>query len=169
MNNPQGKRENHQQKRKRRKKPRYLMKLGIIIAVIAGIGAIMHVPGFDVKTVTVTGNEEVTAEEIIRLSKVEKGKSVFDVIPPIAQYRIKKNLYIEEVNVNLKPPDTIEIIVAEKPARAQLVMGENYVIIDNGGKVIEISRTEKPATLIENVDVLKAERKKRLRSSRRSY
>ena len=65
MNNPQGKRENHQQKRKRRKKPRYLMKLGIIIAVIAGIGAIMHVPGFDVKTVTVTGNEEVTAEEII--------------------------------------------------------------------------------------------------------
>ena len=65
--------------------------------------------------------------------------------------------------MNLKPPDTIEIIVAEKPARAQLVMGENYVIIDNGGKVIEISRTEKPATLIENVDVLKAERKKKVK------
>lgn len=163
MNNPQGEREHQQQKRKRRKKPRYLLKLGIIIAVIAVIGAIMHVPGFDVKIVKVVGNAEVTTEEIIRLSRVEKGKSVFDVIPPIAQYRIRKNLYIEEVNVNLKPPDTIEIIVAEKPARAQLVMGKNYVVIDNEGKVIEISRTEKPATLIENVDIIEADRKKKVK------
>lgn len=162
MNNPQGQQEYRRPKRKKRKKPRYFLKFCIIILVITGIGLVMHAPGFDVKTITVVGNDEVTTEEIIKLSKAKKGKSVFDVIPPIAQFRIRQNLYIEDADVNLKPPDTIEIIVSEKPARAQLIKGKNFIVIDNEGKVIEISDTEKPATLIENVDVIKAERKKKI-------
>ncbi len=163
MNNPQGQQEYPQKKRKRRKKPRYLLKSGIIIAVIAGIWLMLHVPAFDVKTITVAGNSEITADEIIKLSGIEKGESVFDVIPPVTQHRIKKNLYFKDVNVNLKPPDTIEIIVTEKPARAQLALKDKYIVIDNEGKVIEISGTEKPATLIENVDVTEAVRKKRVK------
>ena len=81
------------EKKKRRKK-RPLLTLLIIVAVLVCAGFAMHVDYFDITGVAVIGNKDIPDDEIIRLSEIETGKSVFDVHPLIVQYRIKKNLYV---------------------------------------------------------------------------
>ncbi|MCQ2546248.1 MAG: FtsQ-type POTRA domain-containing protein [Clostridia bacterium] len=140
------------QKKKRRKK-NYLLRLIIIVAILAGAGVLMHIDYFDVNGVAVIGNEDISDEEILRLSGIEMGKSIFDVHPFIVEHRIRKNLYIDEVNVDRKLPDKVEIRVTERRGNAQFIMGKKYVVTDNEGQVIDISDEEMPATLVENIKV----------------
>ena len=143
------------QKKKRRKK-HYLLRLIVIAVIIAAAGAAMHLSCFDVDGVAVIGNEDIPDDEILHLSGVETGKSIFDVHPLIVKHRVKKNLYIEDVNVVRKFPDKVEIRVGEKKGNAQFIMGKKYVVTDNEGRVIDISDEEMPVTLVENIKLSEA-------------
>ena len=93
--------------------------------------------------VVVTGNREISDEEIIKLSGIKTGGNLFDVHPLIAQHKIKKNLYIEDVDVDRKLPNTVEINISERSGKAQFVNGQEVsVVTDNDGKVLEISKEE---------------------------
>ena len=106
-------------KRKKRRKKNYLLRIGIIVAILVAAGLLMHINYFDVIGVAVAGNNELTSEEVIELSGIETGKSVFDVHPFMVERRLKKNLYIEDAQVNRKLPNAIEIVITEKQPAAQ--------------------------------------------------
>ena len=149
-------------KRKHRKK-HYLLRLVIALAIIAAAVLCAHLDYFNVDGIAVIGNEDITDEEIIKLSGIETGSSVFDVHPLIAQHKIKKNLYIEEVNVNRNPPDKVEIIVKERKLLAQFHKDDKFIVTDGEGMVLDISKEEHKATLIEGVTVTDAEKKETIR------
>ncbi|MDO4176286.1 MAG: FtsQ-type POTRA domain-containing protein [Bacillota bacterium] len=143
------------QKKKRRKK-HYLLRLIIIVAALVAAGIVMHIDYFDVNGIAVIGNEDISDDEILHLSGIETGKSIFDVHPLIAEHKIKKNLYIEDVNVDRKLPNKVEIKITERKGNAQFMMGKKYVVTDNEGQVIDISSEEAQATLVENIKVTDA-------------
>lgn len=151
------------EKKKKRRKKNYVLRLVIIIAILAGAGVVMHLDYFDVNGVAVTGNEEISDEEILQMADVEIGKSVFDVHPFIVQHRIKQNLYISDVNVDRVLPNKVEIHVEEITDTAQFIKGKKYIVTDLEGKVIELSPEERKATLVENVTVAFAEKKKKIK------
>lgn len=143
-------------KKKKRKKKRYLLKLVIIILACIGLHFLLHIDYFTVDGITVAGNKEITDQEILELSQIEKGENIFDAHPAFAQRRIKKNLYIEDVDVKRKLPNMIEIVVTERSGKAQFVKGKNFIVTDNEGLVLEIAKEEQRATLVENTKVQKA-------------
>ena len=147
------------EKKKRRKK-RPLLKLLIIVAVLVCACFAMHIDYFDITGVAVIGNKDIPDEEIIRLSEIETGKSVFYVHPLIAQHRIKKNLYVEDVNVDRVLPNRVEIHVTERSCTAQFVKGKKYVVTASDGMVIDITDQEQKTTLVEGITVKAAELKK---------
>ena len=147
------------EKKKRRKK-RPLLTLLIIVAVLVCAGFAMRVDYFDITGVAVIGNKDIPDDEIIRLSEIETGKSVFDVHPLIVQYRIKKNLYVEKVNVDRVLPNRVEIHITERSCTAQFVRGKNYVVTASDGMVIDIADQEQKTTLVEGITVKEAELKK---------
>ncbi len=150
----------HEKKHKRKhRKKHYLLRAVIVLLVVAAAVVCAHLDYFNVNGIAVIGNEEVGDEEIIKLSGIKTGGSVFDVHPLLVQHKIKKNLYIESVNVNRKLPDKVEIIVKERSLLAQFKMGEKFVITDSEGMVLDISKEEHMATLIEGVTVKNAEKK----------
>ena len=145
--------------RKKHKKKNYPLRIIIVLAIIAAAFLCGHLSYFDVDGIAVIGNEEVSDEEVIKLSGVETGGSVFDVHPLLVQHKIKKNLYIEKVNVNRKLPNTVEIIVKERKLLAQFHKDAKFVITDSEGMVLDISKEPHKATFIEGVTVTEAEKK----------
>ena len=79
--------------RRKHKKKNYLLRLVIVLVLLCAAFACAHLSYFDVAGIAVIGNEEVTDVEIIKLSEVKTGGSVFDVHPLLVQHKIKKNLY----------------------------------------------------------------------------
>ncbi|MDO4544600.1 MAG: FtsQ-type POTRA domain-containing protein [Bacillota bacterium] len=152
-------RENRSEKstrKKKRRKKRYLLRFFVFILICVGIYFILHIDYFDVKGIAVAGNEEISDDEILKLSELEPGENIFDVHPWFAERRIKKNLYVEDVEVNRKLPDQIVIVVEERTGKAQFLMGKKYVVTDNDGMVLEIAPEERKATVVENVEVNEA-------------
>ena len=143
-------------KRKKRRKKNYLLRIGIVVAVLVAAVLIMHTSHFDVIGVAVGGNHELTSEEVTEMSGIEVGKSIFDVHPFFVERRLEKNLYIEEAEVTRKMPNAIEIIITEKQPTAQFKNKKKYIVIDSDGKVMNISESKKDVTLIKGVHVEKA-------------
>ena len=155
---PQQEQQKQKHKRKHKKK-HYLVRIIVTLVVIAAAILCAHLSYFNVDGIAVIGNEEVTDEEIIKLSEVKTGGSVFDVHPLLVQHKIKKNLYIESVNVNRKLPDKVEIIVKERKLLAQFHKDAKFIVTDSEGMVLDISKEERKATVIEGVTVTEAEKK----------
>lgn len=143
-------------KKKKRKKKRYLLRLVIIIAACIALHFVLHIEYFTIDGITVAGNKAISDEEITKLSEIKVGDNIFDAHPIFAQKRIKKNLYIEAVDVKRKLPNMIEIVVKERSGKAQLTMGKEFVIVDEEGRVLEIAKEEQKVTVIADVEVKKA-------------
>ncbi len=143
-------------KKKKRRKKRYLLRFVIVILACIGLHFLLHIDYFTIAGITVAGNEKISDTEIIKLSEIKVGNNIFDVHPVFAQKHIKENLYIEDVDVNRKLPNHIDIVVKERSGKVQLVNEKEYVIIDREGRVLEIAKDEQQVTLVDNVDVKKA-------------
>lgn len=148
-------------KRKRRKK-RYLLKFMLFVLLCIGLHYVMHLDNFTVNGIIVAGNKEIPDQEILKLSELKVGENIFDIRPFFAERKIKKNLYVEDVNVKRDFPDKIKIVVEERSGKAQFIMGKKYVITDNDGRILEIAGEERKATLVDGVDVEDARLNKKI-------
>lgn len=147
-------------KKKRRRKKHYLLRFIIFLLICVGLYFISHIDYFTVDGIAVAGNEEVSDQEVLELSELRTGMNIFDVHPWFVERRIKKNLYIEDVDVDRKLPNEIVIHVTERSGKAQFKMGKKFVITDNDGMVLEISKEERQVTLVDNIQVNGAELEK---------
>lgn len=142
-------------KRKHKKKHR-ILRLLIAAAVIAVFVLIANLPYFAITETPVIGNKTVTDEEILTLSEIKAGDSIFLINPLAVKSRIKKNLYISEVRLDRQMPGTVEIIVTEREASAQFVkMGKDnkktYIVTDADGMVMGKSEKKQKVTMIDSV------------------
>jgi hypothetical protein len=139
-----------------------VLRVLLILAVIAAAAVVINLPYFAIQNVSVIGNQQVSDAEILRLAEVDEEQSIFGLNMLLAKHRVKLNPYIESVNINRKLPDTVEIIVTEKPAFAQLATLEEeekprrYVAVDSEGIVLEISEKKMKTTYIKGVTVTRA-------------
>ena len=74
-------------KKRRRRKKRYLLRFLLLILLCVGIYFGVHIDYFKVDGIAVVGNEEISDEEILKLSELEVGENIFDVHPLFAQHR----------------------------------------------------------------------------------
>lgn len=156
-------------RRRKHRKRHFLLTALIVILVIGGIIGLMHLPYFHVTQISVVGNKAFTDDQIIEQSGVQMEKSIFRAVPVLVEKRVGRNYYFDDVNVNLHLPGMVEIIVHEQEGFAQILVPENeknkrkqYVIIDEEGKVIEVSYDRRDVTLIRNLTVQNAREGRRI-------
>ena len=123
----------------KRKKVRIIKYISLLILLVIAIVIIMFSPLFNIKTITVTGNEKITENEIISLSEIKKDENTFKVNKTSAIKKIKENPYIEEVQIKRNLPSEIQIIIEERKPKFQLEFGSDFVYINNQGYILEIS------------------------------
>lgn len=114
----------HRSRTRRRNRGRFgpLFKLLCVVAVVVAltVGATVF---FRVETVTVTGNQRYTQEEIVAASGIELGDNLYSLNKVRIGQNIRTTLpYIEKLSINRALPSTILIAVTEWEAVAQVAV-----------------------------------------------
>lgn len=125
-------------KRVRRNKfKRKLLLFCLLMFVLIMI--LLYAPFMKVKKISCTGNNLVSAEEIIGASKICKGNNIFRINKGKAIDNIDDFPYIKSVKVDRKLPSTVNIIVEECKLSAYVLDKKEYIYLDETGKVLQTS------------------------------
>lgn len=125
---------------KKRKLILKIIRTIILIGIL--IGTLIYIllsPLFNIKDVTVTGNNKLSGEEIISLSEIRTEENIFKTSKNDIKNKIKTNPYVENVKIRRKLPDKVEIIVVERVATYMLPFANSHVYINNQGYMLEIT------------------------------
>ena len=98
-------------------------------------------PLFDVKTITVQGNETVTTEKIISLAEIETGDNFFAIRVKKAKENLEYYPFIEKAEVKRKLFNKVSIIVQERPAIGYVVTPDGYIQVSADARMLAIQQT----------------------------
>ena len=149
--------EKRRMKRKRKlKMPGFFTRIFIILGGIIAVTAFSLSSFFTVDTIDVQGNKYFTDEEISNMAHASTGQNIIYKLNKgnMLNY-LEKNPYIEEARVYRKLPSTIVINVKERIQIAALTYGDQFLIIDNKGTLLRITKTKPKLTIVTGFKVKK--------------
>lgn len=111
----------------------------LIVLLIGGGIYFLLSPFFNIKSITTSGNDKITSEELISLSGIQLEENTFKVSSKKVEQAIKANAYIESVHLKRKLPDSVELQVIERKPAYMLMIGNAYVYINTQGYLLEVS------------------------------
>lgn len=135
----------------------------LALVIICALIFLMLSPVFNIKTISITGNEQISSETINSLSGIQINDNLFKIRKSQVIKNIKQNAYIESVEVSKKMCDKIEIKIQERKATFMIKIGDGYVYLNNQGYILEISSEKLTMPLIigsktQNSDLLPGNR-----------
>lgn len=131
------KEQQQQAKQKRMKKFKVVKYILLVLLFIGGCIYIALSPIFNIKAITVVGNEKISTEQIISLSKIEKQTNLFQYKKSDIKQNVKQNAYIDTVSISRRYPDTIQITVTERKPAYILEFANTYVYMSSQGYLLE--------------------------------
>lgn len=141
-------------KRRKRQKTfkiiKYLMLLALFITLIV---VTMFSPLFNIKNIIVTGNEQITQNEIISLSEVKIGENTYKISKHKVKEKIKENAYIEDVIIKRKLPSELQISIVERKPAFMIEYGATFVYINNQGYMLEISTEKLELPILQGIQM----------------
>ena len=133
-------------RRKRARRKRRLLAL-LIFAGIAAIAVLIGITGFKLTKVQVTGNELYTDRQIKEsVLNDEYSWNTLYVVLKYKLFKMKEIPFIDEMEIQLRSPNKIQIKVYEKAIIGYIEENDQNVYFDKDGFVVEISKRR-----IENV------------------
>ena len=123
-------------------KPKIFGKIKVILIVLALIAiaiVIIYSPMFNIKSIEVEGNQRLSNDKIIELSKLSYDTNMFNYTKMQIQNNLMQNAYIGTATVSRKLPNTIKIKVEERIPTFMLQFSDSYVYINNQGYIVDIS------------------------------
>lgn len=144
--------------KKRKKRVNPFLKIGIFAACIVCILLFLGSPLFKVEEFAVEGNRYYLKDEILTMGNCKTGGNIFwgtdcaDI-----EERLKKDAYMEDVDVKRVLPHTIAITLTERKQIAAIVYGEKYVVIDAGGTVLRKTEVDPRVTILSGITISKLE------------
>jgi cell division protein FtsQ len=115
---------------------------------------------FRIARIEVTGASKYSAEEIIRVSRLETGDNLIFADHDAAARRIRAEMpYVNEVKITRRLPDVLAIEIRESVPIAAVTAEGRLWVIDSGGKILEESGSAGAAGLIRVTGITPAEPK----------
>lgn len=120
--------------------------LGIVVLAM-GLGprALRALPGFEVRSVEVTGTRLLAPVEVLRAAEIRAGQSVWDD-PASWERALESHPVIESARVTRRLPGTLRVRVEEKRAVAYVEEGSLQPVTASGER-LPIDPTRAPADL----------------------
>lgn len=141
------------------KKPKKLYKvLFVIIILIFLMIIIFMTPIFQISVINIESGTKYNNEEIMQKSGINYGMNIFMIRPSHLEKKILKNdLYIKSIDIKLKYPNCVNIIIKERKVRGYVPYSGAYLYIDEDGRILDISKSYKDKLpLVEGLDFDKA-------------
>jgi cell division protein FtsQ len=123
-------------KRRKRRKIKKVFMLFVLLLSICITLCVKH-PYFNVKTIAVTGNRNISSKEIIGLSNIYNGNNIFYINIKNGENNILSNPYISTVQIKRKLPASVQINVKEREALFYNVKDNKYFVVDKNGVLLQ--------------------------------
>ena len=101
----------------------------LLCLLFAILTSLLFTPAFNIKIVAVTGNNALTAQQIVKNSGIVTGRNILRTNTRSAVKNLKKIPLINDVHVKLKFPSTVEIAVEECVKTAYVKHLDKYICI----------------------------------------
>ena len=138
---------------KRKKRIKKMITCVMLIAIMIGGGAFAFIsPIFNIKEIQVLDNEQVSKETIESLSGLHEGENIFRFLKINVKQAIKKEAYIEDVEIKRKLPTTVEIKVKERKSSFSIAFLNSYAVINNQGYILEMTEQNKGLPIIKGIN-----------------
>lgn len=139
-------------RKKRNKRVKLFLKLFLFVLLIGGaIIFAMTSPLFNIKEIKVTNNAQVSSDTIISLSEIKIDENIFKFYKGNVSNKIKENAYIENVNIERKIPNTVEIKVEERIPKYSVDFMGKFMYINSQGYFLELSEDSRGLTVIHGI------------------
>ena len=135
-------------KKIKKKKGKGIVKFILFIILISGIIAFLKSPFFTLQKINVKGNNKVKSSEIIKLSKIEINKNMFQKNLLFLNKNLKKNPYIKNASLKIASSSEIELDIEERVEKYYISASNKFYTIDNSGMILKESTTE-PTNVIK--------------------
>ena len=139
---------NIQNKKIKKKKSKGIVKFILFIILILGIIAFLKSPFFTLQKINVKGNNKVKSSEIIKLSKIEINKNMFQKSLLFLNKNLKKNPYIKNALLKIASSSEIDLDIEERVEKYYISASNKFYTIDNSGMILKESTTE-PTNVIK--------------------
>lgn len=113
-------------------------KVVAIVAIVAVVAVVLYGTLFQVRSISVVGNANVSAEEIIRLSGLKIGQSSMTIDDEKIMRKVEGNRYLRCTLVDVQW-DSVIIHVKERTPAAFMRHNGMVIVLDNRGYVLEES------------------------------
>ena len=94
---------------------------------------------FQIKFIAVNGNNNVTREEIIKLSSIYYEENIFRINKKNSMKSIFQNSYVKMIKIKRAIPNRVEIDIIEREIMAYVPYVGSYLNIDEDGMILEIN------------------------------
>lgn len=127
----------------------YMLVVSLIIFTVT------QLPIFKIIEINIVGNVELTKKEIIdKISIIKNKTNIFYYSVVKDEKRLILNPYIENLEINKKFPNKIEIVVKERVGMATIsYANEKFIHIDKEGYVLSVASTKKNNPNIIGFDI----------------
>ncbi|MEA1960617.1 MAG: FtsQ-type POTRA domain-containing protein [Bacillota bacterium] len=110
--------------------------LFILIALVCGF-LFLHSSIFYLKKIEVTGNQKVSREEIVALSGLVTGNSIFTTSKTITERSVQIHPLVKEAIIKRHIPSTLEIQITERTVWGVIPYNDIYLMVDEEGVCID--------------------------------
>lgn len=124
-------------------------------ALIAAALAVLNSPLLEVRTVSVSGTRELSAEAIAQLAGLQ-GENILLIDLGAARERILDQPLIKNVSVSRQWPNSVRIEIEERTPWARWQVNDEIWAIDSEGVVLEGVQADPDSTLVRQVSSLPA-------------
>ena len=128
-----------------------------IVLFIAICGTIYYLttPVFNIASILVYGNEKNSVDTYISLSGLNITETnIFAFTNGNVEKKIKENAYVEEIKIERKLPNIVELHITERTVDYKINYLNSYVYLNNQGYILEISEEEKDVLTIDGLTSL---------------
>mgnify|MGYP001375890889 CR=1 FL=1 len=134
-------------KEKRRKKANrtllfYLTLFFLLIAIIVYLQS----PLSDIARIEIDGNQVITDEQILTYSELEIDQNIWRINTSSIEKKIASHPIVEEVQVERKLPQTVQITISEKEIVGYIKEKKHYLPVVQDGLVIKNAEITKPGS-----------------------
>ena len=128
-----------------------------IVLFLALCGTIYYLttPVFNVANINVYGNVKNSADTYISLCEIKINETnIFAFIDSSVEKRIKENSYVDEVRIERKLPNILELHITERTVDYQVNYLNSYVYLNNQGYILELNEEKQDVLLIDGLTSL---------------
>lgn len=119
-----------------------LRRLIIVVGILFIVLIIMSLPVFQIKTVVVSGNIDLSKAEIVQVAEADTGTNIFAYISNKYEKKLANIPIIKTANIQKIYPNKLSINIVERIPIGYVVYLENtYIAIDNEGVVLDVSNS----------------------------